>query len=163
MIVPLYMSTAKVARMRIIPMIRILLVALLISQTISRTSLLSSSGVIFAATSTTPCWSPTFLTVPALLSQGCGHRGIAFLWYLPATRACSRRTGRFAGWGRFVVEKSTKPSRIMTAYLEALSYRMPDVAISFNIGYSCHDFVTQFWIICHDELIFCLIEIAYLY
>ncbi len=39
------MSTARIARMRIIPKIRILLVILLISQTISRTSLLSS-GVI---------------------------------------------------------------------------------------------------------------------
>ena len=49
-----------------------------------------------------------------------------------------------------VVEKSTKPSRIMAAYLEALIYSMPNVAISFNIGYSCHYFVTQFWIICHN-------------
>jgi hypothetical protein len=44
-IMPQYMSTARIARMRIIPKIRILLVVLLISQTISRTSLPSSSGV----------------------------------------------------------------------------------------------------------------------
>ena len=62
-----------------------------------------------------------------------------------------------------VVEKSTKPSGIMAAYHEALSYRVPDVAISFNIGYICHDFVTQFWIFCHNLVILCLIEIAYLY
>ena len=63
----------------------------------------------------------------------------------------------------FVVEKSTKPSRIMAAYLEALAHRVPDVANSFNIGYSCHDFVTQFWIFYHNGFIFCLIEIVYLY
>jgi hypothetical protein len=49
-IMPQYMSTASIARMRIIPKNRILLVILLITQTISRTSLPSSSGVIFAAT-----------------------------------------------------------------------------------------------------------------
>jgi hypothetical protein len=48
-----------------------------------------------------------------------------------------------------VVKKSTKPGGIMAAYLEALAYRVPGAAISFNIGYSCHDFVTQFWILCH--------------
>jgi len=47
---PQYMSAARIARMRIIPKIRIMLVIRLISQTISRTSLPSSSGVIFAAT-----------------------------------------------------------------------------------------------------------------
>jgi hypothetical protein len=60
-----------------------------------------------------------------------------------------------------VVEKSTNPGGIMAAYLEALAHRVPGAAISFNIGYSCHDFVTQFWIFCHNGFIFCLIEIAY--
>jgi len=48
-----------------------------------------------------------------------------------------------------VVKKSTKPSGIMAAYLESLANCVPGAAISFNIGYSCHDFVTQFWILCH--------------
>ena len=37
----------------------------------------------------------------------------------------------------------------MTAYLEALAHSVPGAAIFFNIGYSCHDFVTQFWVLCH--------------
>jgi hypothetical protein len=49
----------------------------------------------------------------------------------------------------FVVEKSTKPGWVMAAYLEALANSVPGAAISFNIGYSCHDFVTQFWVLCH--------------
>jgi len=40
------MRIARIARITIIPKMRILLVVLLISQIISRTSLLSSSGVI---------------------------------------------------------------------------------------------------------------------
>ena len=44
-IMPQYMSTAKIARMKTSPKIRILFVIRLISQTITRTSLHSSSGV----------------------------------------------------------------------------------------------------------------------
>ena len=48
-----FSNYARIARIVIIPIIRILIVVWLISQTISPTSLLSSSGVIFAATSMT--------------------------------------------------------------------------------------------------------------
>jgi hypothetical protein len=41
-----------------------------------------------------------------------------------------------------VIKKSAKPGGIMAAYLEALAHRVPGAAISFDIGYSCHDFVT---------------------
>jgi hypothetical protein len=42
----------------------------------------------------------------------------------------------------FVIEKSTKPCWIMTAYLEALTNRVPGAALTLNICNRCHDFVT---------------------
>ena len=148
---PKYLRTARIARMRIIPKIRILLVILLISQTVSRRSLPSSSGVIFAATSTTRFHvgvlplEPFQLYCHEVVSIGALHfDGISW----PPGHAPAELEGLQVGED-LVVEKSTKPSGIMAAYLEALAYRVPGAAISFDIGYSCHDFATQFWIFCH--------------
>jgi hypothetical protein len=165
---PKYMSTARIARMRIIPIIRILLVALLIPRRSlgHRCSLLlriNLGSIGYFRSHQYDYGNITFEPYRLTRSSFIVTRLRGFLCYLPATRACSRRTGRFADWERSCGRKITKPSRIMTAYLEALTHRVPNIAISFNIGYSCHDFVTQFWIICHNGFIFYLIEIAYFY
>jgi hypothetical protein len=109
--------------------------------------------VILAAISTTPRWSPTS-SLPLDPFQLYCHKVArvgALHFYgisLPPGHTSAELEGLQVGED-LVVKKSTKPSRIMAAYLEALAHCMPGAAISFNIGYSCYDLITQFWIFCH--------------
>jgi len=55
-------------------------------------------------------------------------------------------------WKDPMIEESAKPCRIMTAYLETLTYSVVNIAFSFNISHRCHYFISQPWIFYHNIL-----------
>jgi hypothetical protein len=69
---------------------------------------------------------------------------------LPPGQASPKLEGGQAGKD-IVIKETTKPARIVTAYLKRLSHLVPGAAVPFHSTDGGPDLITDTWISCHGH------------